>query len=132
MEFVEPTTARVVARYKHPSWPSHAAITRNAWGRGQVTYVGFMPSDEIIAALLKEEAAQAGVVVDQVQFPLILRQGMLNNGHTVRYVLNYSATPATYTIPAVSTELLTARAYGAGHKLELGAWGVGILEEEAR
>ncbi|NKJ02634.1 beta-galactosidase [Novosphingobium sp. SG707] len=130
MEFVEPTTAKVVARYKHPSWPSYAAITRNAWGKGQVTYVGFMPGDETIAALLKDEVAQAGVGAEQVQFPLILRQGVLSNGHKVRYVLNYSPTPTTYAIPAASAELLSQRKYGAGQKLELGAWGVGILEED--
>lgn len=133
MEFVEPDTAQVVARYKHPSWPSYAAITRNAWGKGQVTYVGFMPGDETIAALLKQEVAQAGVESGaQVQYPLILRQGVLSNGHRVRYVLNYSPGTVAYTVPAASADLLSQRKYGAAQKLELGAWGVAILEEDAR
>lgn len=129
MEFVEPTTAQVVARYRHPSWPSYAAITRNAWGRGQVTYVGFMPGEETMAALLKQEVTQAGVE-SAGQYPLVLRQGVLSNSHKVRYVLNYSPAPVTYAIPAPSGELLSQRKYAAGQKLELGAWGVGILEED--
>ena len=33
MEFLTPTTAHVVARFRHPSWPAYAAVTRNRWGR---------------------------------------------------------------------------------------------------
>lgn len=133
MEFVEPTTAQVVARYKHPSWPSYAAITRNNWGKGHVTYVGFMPSDETISALLKQEVAQVGAQNPEgLEYPLILRQGVLNNGHKVRYVLNYSPNSVSYTVPVASGELLSQRKLAAGQKLDLGAWGVGILEEDAR
>jgi beta-galactosidase len=133
MEFVEPTTAQVVARYKHPSWPSYAAITRNNWGKGHVTYVGFMPSDETISALLKQEVAQVGAQNPEgLEYPLVLRQGVLNNGHKVRYVLNYSPNSVSYTVPVASGELLSQRKLAAGQKLDLGAWGVGILEEDAR
>ncbi|WP_227711260.1 beta-galactosidase [Novosphingobium ovatum] len=131
MEFVEPTTAQVVARYKHPSWPSYAAITRNGWGRGQVTYVGFMPSDEVLGALLQEEVRQAGAESGEtVRYPLIVRKGRLTNGHNVRYVLNYSANSAIYDAPAAGQDLLTQQKVGAGQKLALTAWGVRILEED--
>jgi beta-galactosidase len=82
-----------------------------------------------MAALLKQEVTQAGVE-SAGQYPLVLRQGVLSNGHKVRYVLNYSPAPVTYAIPAPSGELLSQRKYAAGQKLELGAWGVGILEED--
>ena len=45
MELLTPTTATVLASYQHPVWGKYAAVTRNAYGKGQVTYVGFMPSD---------------------------------------------------------------------------------------
>jgi beta-galactosidase len=132
MEFVEPTTAQVVARY-NPSWPAYAAITRNAWGRGQVTYVGFMPTPETLTALLTQEVRQAGETVDEaLRFPLVLRQGTLRNGHKVRYVFNYSAGKIGYDVPVSSTELLTGVRYSAGQHLELGAWGATILEEQGR
>ena len=56
---LKPTTAEVVARYQHPSWPADAAMTRNHWGKGEVSYVGFMPSDAL-AEKIMEESRQTG------------------------------------------------------------------------
>jgi beta-galactosidase len=130
MEFLEPTTAKVVARYKHPSWPAYAAITRNDYGKGEVTYVGFMPSDEALGSLLRQEVALAGADQGEAaRFPVIVRGGTLKNGHKVRYVLNYSAKPASYAAPAAAQDLLSGRAVAKGAALDLGAWGVAVLEE---
>nr|WP_241127840.1 beta-galactosidase [Novosphingobium terrae] len=130
MEFLEPTTARVLARYHHPSWPAYAAVTRNSWGKGDVTYVGFMPGAEMMAALLKDTLEDAGVAQEEsARFPLIVRGGVLKNGHHVRYVLNYSASPARYAAPAAAQELLSGHAVAKGAPVELEPWGAAILEE---
>jgi beta-galactosidase len=131
MEFLEPTTARVLARYKHPSWPAYAAVTRNSWGKGDVTYVGFMPGEEMMAALLQDTLQDAGVAPEEsARFPLIVRSGVLKNGHHVRYVLNYSASPARYAAPAAAQDLLSSHAVAKGAPVDLGAWGAAILEEQ--
>lgn len=133
MELLTPTTATVVARYKHPSWPAYAAMTRNTFGKGEVAYVGFMPTDAMIEKILAGEAQRAGVEVPETRFPVIVRRGVLSNGHPVRYVLNYS--PATQRLAAGSaagTELLSGRAVGTGQPLDLLAWGVAIIEENGR
>ena len=130
MEFLEPTTAKVVARYKHPSWPAYAAITRNVYGAGAVTYVGFMPSDEGLASLLQQEVVLAGAATGEgARFPVIVRGGQLQNGHGVAYVLNYSAQPARYVARAAARDLLTGRAVAKGAAVELAGWGVALLEE---
>ncbi|MEO6359758.1 MAG: beta-galactosidase [Sphingomicrobium sp.] len=126
MEFLKPTTAQVLARFKHHSWPDYAAITRNAYGKGEVTYIGFMPSDALIEGLLTDTAKRAGVVWPEVaRFPLIVRSGTLTNGNGVRYLLNYSRDKLP--IPAElskGTDLLTGkRAVSA-----LEPWGVAIVE----
>ncbi|HET9786550.1 MAG TPA: beta-galactosidase, partial [Pyrinomonadaceae bacterium] len=91
MEFLKPTTAKVIASFEHHSWPDYAAITRNSYGKGEVTYIGFMPSDALIEGILTDTATRAGVVwPDAARFPLILRSGTLTNGSRVRYLLNYS------------------------------------------
>ncbi len=131
MEFLEPTTAKVLARYKHPSWPAYAAVTRNDWGKGDVTYVGFMPGEAMMASLLKDTLADAGVPqAETARFPVIVRSGVLKNGHHVRYVLNYSASPARYDAPAAAQDLLSNHAVAKGAPVELGAWGAAILEEQ--
>jgi beta-galactosidase len=130
MEFVEPTTAKVVARYLHPSWPSYAAVTRNAYGSGEVSYVGFMPTDAVIENIVADQVRRAGIELPGVRFPLIVRGGTLQDGHRVRYLLNYSARPRrmTYADPD-GTELLSGRPVRRGQALELQPWGVAIVEE---
>jgi beta-galactosidase len=134
MEFLTPTTAKVVARYKHPSWPPYAAVTRNAYGKGQVTYVGFMPTDAILDRMLNDEVKQAGIVkLADVRFPIIVRGGTLTNDHSVRYVLNYS--PDAQHMPysfGPGTDLLTGSRIDRGSMLDLKPWGVAIIEEKGR
>jgi len=129
MEFLKPTTAEVLARFKHHSWPDYAAITRNDYGKGEVTYVGFMPTDQLIEALLADTARRAGVAwADEARFPLIVRSGTLANGKQVRYLLNYSR--ESIVVPKelrVGTDLLTDRRF-EGKSLTLDPWGVAIME----
>jgi beta-galactosidase len=67
-----------------------------------------------------------------VRFPLIVRGGTLKNGHTVRYVLNYSPAPQHMTAPAAGTELLHGRKVQRGGTIDLAAWDVAIIEEDGR
>lgn len=126
MEFLTPTTAKVIARFEHHSWPNYAAITRNTYGKGEVTYIGFMPSDALIEGVLTDTAKRAGVAwPDAARFPLIVRSGTLTNGSRVRYLLNYS--PEKQNIPrelANGTDLLTGRQAAA----TIDPWGVAIVE----
>jgi len=131
MEMLHPTTAKVVARYKHSSWPADAAMTRNIWGKGEVTYIGFMPSDAMIEKIMAGEVERAGVepTMAGVRFPLIVRGGTLRNGHVIRYMFNYSATPQQLTVARAGTELLHDRKLASGQKIGLAAWDLAIVEE---
>jgi len=131
MEMLHPTTAKVVARYKHSSWPADAAMTRNTWGEGEVSYIGFMPSDAMIEKIMAGEVERAGVepTMAGVRFPLIVRGGTLKNGHAVRYIFNYSATPQQVTVARAGTELLHDRKLASGQKIDLAAWDLAIVEE---
>jgi beta-galactosidase len=126
MEFLKPTTAKVLARFKHHSWPDYAAITRNSYGEGEVTYIGFMPSDALIEGVLTDAAKRAGVVwPDAARFPLIVRSGTLTNGNRVRYLLNYSRDRLQIpTELSKGTDLLT----GKRGVSALEPWGVAIVE----
>jgi beta-galactosidase len=131
MEFLEPTTATVVARYKHHSWPAFAAMTRNSYGRGEVTYLGFMPTDVLMEKILAEEVKRAGVPErSELRFPLIVRSGTLSNGHRVRYLFNYSGTAKQFSYPfAAGTDLLSGRHVLSLAMFELQPWGVALIEE---
>jgi beta-galactosidase len=130
MEFITPTTAQVVARYRHPSWPAYAAVTRNRHGSGAVTYVGFMPTDAVISKLLAQEVKLAGIDAPAEKFPVIVRGGTLQGGNRVRYVMNYSAQPRTMTYRhGAGTDLLSGQSVKRGQPLRLKPWGVAIVEE---
>jgi beta-galactosidase len=126
MEFLNPTTAKVIARFEHHSWPNYAAITRNSYGKGEVTYIGFMPSDALIEGILTDTAKRAGVVwPDAARFPLIVRNGTLTNGRRVRYLLNYSREKQNIPRELTNgTDLLTGRQAAS----TIDPWGVAILE----
>jgi beta-galactosidase len=135
MEFLTPTTAITLARYHHPVWGKYSALTRNAYGKGDVTYVGFMPSDVLIEKILEESVKHAGLWGQQqaLHFPTIMRSGVLANGHAVHYVLNYSASPTQvqYTFPA-GRSLLSGDNVSSSSSLTLPAWGVAVIEETSR
>ena len=134
MELLTPTTATVLARYKHPAWGSYAAITRNQYGSGEVTYLGFMPSDALIEKLMLEQVQRAGLSTpaQQAHYPMIVRSGVLNDGHAVHYLLNYSPEPVAVPYGFSSGhDLLTGGAMKGSASVPLGPWGVAIVEEDA-
>lgn len=133
MELLTPTTATVLARYQHPVWGSYAAITRNRYGSGEVTYLGFMPSDALIEKLMMEQVQRAGLSTpaQQAHFPMIVRSGVLNNGHAVHYLLNYSPEPASVPYGFGSgRDLLTGGPVKGSATVPLGPWGAAIVEED--
>ena len=135
MELLTPTTATTLARYHHPVWGKYAAVVRNSYGKGEVTYVGFMPSNALIEKIMEDCVKRAGLwgAQQELHFPTIMRSGVLSNGHPVHYLLNYSATSAqmAYAFPS-GKNLLSGEAVPQNSTITLPAWGVAVIEEGAR
>jgi len=132
MELLTPTTAEVLARYQHPVWGRYAALTRNRHGAGEVTYLGFMPSDALAEKILEEAVRRAGLwsAQQQLRYPTVVRSGVSAAGRPVHYLLNYSDREVVVGNPfEAGTELLTARPLAKGGQVTLPPWGVAIVEE---
>ncbi len=132
MELLEPTTASVLASYDHPVWGRYAAITRNKYEKGEVTYVGFMPGDKLIAKILEGAVERAGVthLGADYHFPLIVRSGTNAQNKGLHYLLNYSAATLGLTYPfGAGIDLLSGKAISEGGWIELKSWGVAIVED---
>jgi beta-galactosidase len=131
MELLTPTTAQVVAKYEHPAWSGYAAVTRNTYGKGEVEYVGFMPSERLIEKIITDAAKRAGIEnLSANTFPVIIRTGYLKDGRRVRYVLNYSANIQHAQLGQSSgKDLLSGRSLTLGRPLVLEPWGVAIVED---
>jgi beta-galactosidase len=133
MELLTPTTAQVLARYEHPAWGSYAALTRNRHGAGEVTYMGFMPSDALAERILEDAVRRAGLwgAQQQLRYPTVARSGVSGNGRPVHYLLNYSAREVAVANPfGAGTDLLSGRPVAQGGLVALPPWGVAIVEEQ--
>ncbi len=135
MELLTPTTATAVAHYHHPVWGKYAAVTRNTYGKGEVTYVGFMPSDALTEKIVEESVKRAGLWGPQqaLHFPTIMRSGVLADGHPVHYILNYSDAPVrvTYGLNR-GKDLLSGETVLQNGTVALPAWGIAVIEESVR
>ena len=131
-EMLEPSTATVLARYGHPVWGKYAAITRNRYGKGTVTYMGTMPSAAVMKALMKEEVSAAGVETGVLEYPLIVRGGVNKYGRAVRYYFNYSGVGRKFCYAhGNAVDLLTGEKVTMGDSVALEPWGVAVMEEDA-
>ncbi len=133
MELLTPTTAKVLARYDHPAWGQYAALTENVHGKGLATYLGFMPSEEMLGKILEDAIRKAGLwSADQdLAFPLITKSGINQRGKVVRYYFNYSARAATFKYPhEAGKDLLSTQAVAKGSPQQLAPWGVMIVLED--
>ena len=92
-----------------------------------------MPSDVMAEKLMAEAVSRAGLSTpaQQAHFPMIIRSGVLQDGHLVHYLFNYSPDPVTvpYGFPA-GRDLLADTAVPLGAKFPLGPWGFAIVEED--
>ena len=132
-EMILPETAAPLAFYDHPFFGRYPAITRNAWGKGSVTYEGTVVSDSLQRKVVAEVLRQAGVApVDSGLPPKVrARQLVDRDGRRVHFYLNFSAEPQSFAYPhAASTDLLNGRPVAAGQGLTLAGWDLAVVREE--
>lgn len=128
MELLMPTTAKTLVSYGHPAWKKYAAVTKNSFGKGEGMYIGCMMSDEALSRLLGDALAQAGVMIPEERFPLIVRRGENDLGKQVTFYLNYTGDEAEAHVPA-GTDLLTGENCAGGETAKIAAWDLKIIEE---
>lgn len=132
MELLTPTTAEVLAYYDHPHWGKYAAITENRYGKGMATYIGCIPSQAIMKEVLRHSVKKADLwgVNQELSFPLIIKEGMNQEGKLLHYYFNYSEEYQAFTYPHQSgKELLDDSKVEMGQTLNIQPWGVLIIEE---
>jgi len=126
-----PETAKPLAFYDHPFFGRYPAITRNVYGKGTVTYEGTLLTDALQAKLVADVLTQAGIVPDAgLPGPIRLRQTVGRDGKTLRFYLNFSSEPQSFTCAqAAGTELLSRRRVAAGERVTIGPWDLVAIRE---
>lgn len=129
MELLKPDDAQIWASYEHPYWGHCAAVTHHTFGRGSAVYLGCLTSTHALQLILRHLCTQAHITLPDASFPLIIKEGINDNGKHIRYCFNYSSSPVSFTEHKKdSIALLTQKKIPAGTPVELPAWDLLITE----
>ena len=126
-----PETATPLAFYDHPFFGKHPALTRNAWGKGTVTYQASVLTDALQAKVVADVLKQAGIAPEAGLPPQVrARQAVGRDGRTLRFYLNFSGEPQSFAYGhGAGTELLSQRPVAAGERVTLGPWDLAVVRE---
>jgi len=131
-EFLILESAKPLATADHPFFGQWPVITENAYGKGNLFYIGTYPSLELLEKVIRLAAEKAGMITaeNDYQFPVIFRSGKNQSGKQIHYVFNYSAQDKEIRYPFPSgKDLLSGKNINNGQTLSLKPWDVIIVEE---
>jgi beta-galactosidase len=131
-EYLILKTAKPMAIYDHNYFSEFPAITSNDFGKGSMIYEGCMVSDAIQEKIILDALEKAGLSTpDQViEWPLITKSGVNENGKVIRYYFNYSSDEKSFVYPHKNgVELITDQKVDRGTELIIKPWDVMIIEE---
>jgi len=130
-EMLLPETAQALAFYEHPFFGRYPAITRNAFGKGTVTYEGTVLSDAVQAGVVAGVLRRAGLVPEAgLPAPVRVRHAASSDGRVLRFYLNFSGEAQSFSYAhAAGTELLSQRPVATGQRLTLPPWDLAVIRE---
>jgi beta-galactosidase len=126
-----PETAKPLAFYDHPFFGRYPALTRNAFGKGTVTYQGTVLADALQEKVMADVLKQAGIVPELgLPAKVRLRQATSRDGKVLRFCLNFSGEPQSFAwTHGTGIELLSQKPVAAGGRLTLGPWDLAVVRE---
>lgn len=135
MELIICDTAVPVLKYSHPAYERYAAAAKNQYGNGSTLYFGTMfENDELLESVLLSFLHETGfsggdLSSDAPHYPLIVKRGINDSGKELCYYLNYSKDPVSVTHRGKDgIELVSETSIVCGDKIDLGGWGVAVVE----
>ena len=135
MELITCDTAVPVLKYSHPAYERYAAAAKNQYGNGSTLYFGTMfENDELLESVLLPFLHETGfsggdLSSDAPHYPLIIKRGINDSGKELCYYLNYSKDPVSVTHRGKDgIELVSETSIVCGDKIDLGGWGVAVVE----
>ena len=135
MELITCDTAVPVLKYSHPAYERYAAAAKNQYGNGSTLYFGTMfENDELLESVLLSFLHETGfsggdLSSNAPHYPLIIKRGINDSGKELCYYLNYSKDPVSVTHRGKDgIELVSETSIVCGDKIDLGGWGVAVVE----
>ena len=133
-EMIVPDTAKALAYYDHPFFEKYAAITRNEFGKGSLTYEGTVLTDKLQKAVLLGVLDEAGLAASDQKIPAAVHVKHAQNrqGKILHFYLNYSSSSqiVPYAYGSGTNLLSPGSAVTPGQSLPLQPWDLAIVEEK--
>jgi beta-galactosidase len=132
-EMLVPDTAEALAYYDHPFFAKYPAITRNAFGKGSLTYEGTVLSEKLQQQVVLDVLQKSGLTGSDQSLPPVVRvkHGQNRKGKTLHYFLNYSSEPQSFDYAyGPGADLLAQNTVVRGQKITLKPWDAAIVEEK--
>ena len=130
MELLIPDGAEIISAYQHPNWKKYAAVTHHTYERGNAWYIGCMFEECYLQQLLIKILAKASVnAAVPEKFPVIVREGVNEQGEKLRFYLNYSWEEQRVEV-ADDFEVVLGNGDSTKHEIYLSAWDVCIIKFE--
>lgn len=136
MELVSCDTARSLIHYGHRVWDRYSAVSVNQYGKGHAMYLATLFDEAVLIRLFSEFFNEIGLKEPQkipvtASYPVVAKQGINEQGHTILYLLNYSHDfQHVYNSAHDAAELLSGKTVCQNEEIQLYPWGVAILEYE--
>ena len=121
-EFLIPEKAKPLAYYDHPFFGRYPAVTRNAFGKGTLTYEGTRLSDTLQEKLVRETLALAGVSLSDslLPAPVKVKHAKSAAGEPLHFYFNFSGQPQTFIYGYENgIDILTGQAIKKAEKITL-------------
>jgi beta-galactosidase len=121
--------ASLLAGYDHPHFGRWAAITTREAGSGRITYVGTVPNLDLAKALFAWACPAGRAGWQDLPDTVTATSATSQDGRRLRFVHNWSWTPAVVRLPVAASDVLNDHPYEPGEDLHLGSWDVHVLVE---
>jgi beta-galactosidase len=126
-----PADADVLAGYDHPHFGRFPAVTTRRHGAGRVTCVGTVPGRGLARALAAWLAPAPVSGWLGLPASVTASSGTSPDGRRVHIVHNWSWEPVRVAAPAQFTDALASGSVPSGGAVDLAAWDVRVLVEDA-
>jgi beta-galactosidase len=129
-EWIELEGATPVATFATGELAGRPAVTRNAYGRGQVWYLGTRPDEGAMSGLLRAAAREAGAAPDLADLPPMVESvtRVDERGRRYRFVLNHGPELVDVALPEEARDVLAGT--GPTRRLRLAPRGVAVLASD--
>jgi len=131
IDAVTVTDADVLATYDHPHFGRWPAITTRRCGRGQITYVGTVPSPDLAQALAGWLAPVPAHGWADLPASVTATSATNPDGRRVHFLHNWSWDRPSIASSGDFRDALEGHPIGRGEPIVLPPWGVMVLTEES-